>query len=261
MNCLEFRRRLLTDPLANDADLSAHETRCPECAAFARELRAQEVQMRAVLREISPPAGLADRVRLATHFEHRAELRRRWWYGAAASVLLMVGVSLVSVMQTVHERGGLALAQSVLNHIEDESHHLREVGPVSAGRLKWVFQRFGAALVADVGQVNFAAECLMRKRNGVHLVIPGQMGPITVFFMPGEMTERRLPVHSARFAGTIVPTAWGSIAVVGEQGEVVEGLGQRLADAVDWPLPATAASASGLVDEPRLASRILRAQQ
>ena len=35
----------------------------------------------------------------------------------------------------------------------------------------------------------------MRKRNGVHLVMPGKMGPITVFFMPGEMTEAEMPVQ------------------------------------------------------------------
>lgn len=215
--------------------------------------------MRALLREVTPPAGLADRVRLAARFEHRAELRRRGWYAAAASVLLVVSVSLISVMQTVQQRSSLALTQSVLHHIEDESHHLREAGPVSAGRLRWVFERFGATLVDDIGPVNFAAECLMRARNGVHLVLPGRVGPITVFFMPGEMTDGRRPVQSERFEGSIVPTAWGSIAVVGEQGEAVDGLGQRLADAVAWPPPA--AAASGLVGHPWIVGRTPARQQ
>jgi hypothetical protein len=83
--------------------------------------------------------------------------------------------------------------------------------------------------------VNFAAECLMRNRTGVHLVMPGQMGPITVFFMPGEMAESIMPVSSTRFSGKILPTAWGSIAVVGENGEPLDGLGERLAAAVHWP--------------------------
>ena len=65
--------------------------------------------------------------------------------------------------------------------------------------------------------------------------MPGQMGPITVFFMPGEMTESSMPVSSTRFSGKILPTAWGSIAVVGENGEPLDGLGERLAAAVRWP--------------------------
>lgn len=250
MNCLDFRRRSLTDPYAKDDQLVAHETACAECAEFARDLRAQEVRLRAVLQEVSPPEGLAERIQLAARFEHRAELGRRWWYGAAASVLLIVGVSLVSVVNTVSERSGVALAQSVLYHIDDESHHLRETQPVSAGRLHRVFERFGARLVSDVGRVNFAAECLMRHRNGVHLVMPGRVGPITVFFMPGEMTDEPLPVRSERFAGKVVPTSWGSVAVVGERGENLGdlgNLGERLAAAVDWPAQTSPDHASSVI--------------
>jgi hypothetical protein len=148
---------------------------------------------------------------------------------------MAVGVSMVSLFSTSIERGNVALAQSVINHIEDESRHLREVQAVSSGRLNRVFERFGAELAGNIGTVNFAAECLMRNRTGVHLVMPGQMGPITVFFMPGEMTESSMPVSSTRFSGKILPTAWGSIAVVGENGEPLDGLGERLAAAVNWP--------------------------
>jgi hypothetical protein len=238
MNCIEFRRRTGEDPMANDADLLAHETDCPNCARYAREMRAQEIQLRAALHEITPPAGLSERIQLAARFEQQSHHRRRWWYAAAASVLLMVGVSMVSVFQTAHLRGQATLAQSVLDHIRDEANHLHETSPVSAGRLHYVFDRFGADLVGDIGPVSFAAECLMRHRNGVHLVLPGQQGPITAFFMPGEMADRTLPVVSDRFSGTIVPTDWGSIAVVGEAGETVTGLGERLSEAVEWPSPA-----------------------
>lgn len=236
MNCLEFRRQLLTDPFSKDEAVLTHEDQCTECAGFARNLRAQEVRMRSLLLDVAPPEGLAERVKLATRSEQGASTRRRWWYSAAATVLLTIGVSMVSLMTSSLERGNVALAQSVLNHIEDESAHLREAHPVSDGRLKWVFRRFGAQLVADIGQVNFAAECLMRKKNGVHLVLPGKVGPITVFFMPGEIQDAIMPVKSERFDGQIVPTDWGSIAVVGEHGEPLQQLGERLAAAVDWPV-------------------------
>lgn len=251
MNCLEFRRQLLIDPLAQSEEASRHEAGCETCAAYAREVRAQEIQLRAVLNEVRAPDGMADRVLLAARFEQRAEVRRRWWYGAAAGVLMAIGVSMFSVWTSSIERGGLELAQSVINHIEDESHHLREALPVSAGRVKWVFRRFGAELAADIGPIHFAAECLMRERNGVHLVMPGKMGPITVFFMPGEMTDRVLSVDSARFDGEIVPTRWGSIAVVGESGEALDGMGRQLASAVRWPtreLAGSGTAAGRLVD-------------
>ena len=240
MNCLEFRRRLLTDPLSRDEDLMAHEATCPTCAPFARDLRAKEIRMRSLLQNVVPPPGLAERVSLAARFEQRAERRRQWWYSAAAGVLLTVGVSMASLFSTSLERSNVALAQSVINHIEDEASHLRAAHPIPTARVNWVFKRFGAELAADIGPVHFAAECLMRHRNGVHLVMPGRMGPVTVFFMPGEMTDTAMPVASARFNGQIVPTHWGSIAVVGEAGEAVDELGARLAAAVRWPEPAQA---------------------
>lgn len=242
MNCLDFRRRLLSDPLARDEDLLAHEASCPDCGPFARELRADEMRLRGIMRSVTPPEGLVERIQLAARFEHRAASRRRWWYSAAAAVLLTVGVSMVSLFSTSLERSNVALAQSVLNHIEDEAQHLREARPVSAARVKWVFKRFGAELAADIGPVHFAAECLMRHRNGVHLVIPGKMGPITVFYMPGEPAASVMPVRSARFEGEIVPTGWGSIAVVGERGEPLQGLGERLAGMVSWPVDASTVS-------------------
>ncbi|MGB5571569.1 MAG: DUF3379 family protein [Sedimenticolaceae bacterium] len=235
MNCLDFRRRMLADPFCRDEDILAHESECPACAPFAREVRAQEVHLRSALQDIAPPQGMAERIQLAARFDQRATVRRRWWYSAAATVLMTIGVSMVSLFSTSLDRSNVALAQSVINHIEDESNHLREARPVSVGRLNHVFERFGAHLAGNLGTVNFAAECVMRKRNGVHLVMPGKMGPITVFFMPGEMTEAEMPVSSARFSGRIVPTSWGSIAVVGESGESLDGLGERMAAAVDWP--------------------------
>lgn len=244
MNCLDFRRRMLADPFTADEDLQAHEAACADCGPFARELRAQEVQLRALLQQVAPPPGMAERIQLAARFERRSAWQLRWWYGAAAALVLAVGFGMLSLWTTSIERGGVTLAQSVVYHIEDEASHLHESQPVPAARLASVFARFGAELTADIGRVNFAAECLMRQRNGVHLVLPGRMGPVTVFFMPGEMAGAELPVRSARFAGHIVPTPWGSIAVVGESGESLEGLGERLAGAVYWPL--TAPGNSGL---------------
>lgn len=245
MNCLEFRRQLLADPFCKDAQLIAHEADCASCAPFARDVRAQEIRLRSALQDISPPEGLAERVHLAARFEQRSTTQRRWWYSAAATVLMAIGVSMVSLFSTSIERGNVALAQSVIHHIEDESHHLREAGAVSEQRLDRVFGRFGATLAGDLGQVNFAAECLMRNRTGVHLVLPGERGPITVFFMPGEMTASTLPVRSARFSGKVVPASWGSIAVIGESGEPLDGLAERLAAKVDWPSEGLAES--GLV--------------
>jgi hypothetical protein len=240
MNCLEFRRRLTIDPLDEDDALRAHEEGCDNCMRFARQIRADEIRLRAMLRAVTPPEGMEGRIRLAVRTERHAVTRRRWWYGAAAGVMIAVTGGLLSVGTTMLGGDGAELAQSVLEHIEDESAKLRRVDPVAAGVVRFVFSRFDARLVDDIGPVLFAAECPMRHQNGIHLVLPGQAGPITVFFMPGEVTDSDISVRSSRFHGYVTPTTWGSIAVVGERGEDLGGMGERLAQAVDWPLDGTA---------------------
>ncbi len=147
MNCLDFRRQLLTDPFCKEVELLAHEAECPTCAPFARDVRAQEIRLRQALQDISPPEGMAERIQLAARFDQRSTVQRRWWYSAAAAVLMTIGVSMASLFSTSLDRSNVALAQSVINHIEDESHHLREAQPVSVGRMNRVFERFGAKLV------------------------------------------------------------------------------------------------------------------
>lgn len=240
MNCLEFRRRLTIDPLDGDDALRAHEEGCENCGRFARQIRADEIKLRAMLRSVTPPEGMAGRIRLAVRTERRTSSHRRWWYGIAAGLVIAMAGGLLVVGTTMPRGDEAQLAQSVLQHIEDESAKLRKVDPVAAGVVRFVFARFDARLVDDIGPVLFAAECPMRHHNGIHLVLPGQAGPITVFFMPGEATDGDIRVRSSRFAGYVTPTAWGSIAVVGERGEDLRGMGERLAQAVDWPLDRTA---------------------
>lgn len=234
MRCLEFRRELLQDPFAASEALLAHEAECGECARFSRRTRAQEAALRELLRSPEPPPELAERVRLAVRLEQQAERRRPLWLAAAASVMLAVTVGLVSLYERHIERGHMALTQSVVYHIEDEAKHLHEPGPASPQRVHEVFARFGAELAGDIGQINFAAECLMRNRTGIHLVVKGQHGPVTVFLMPGEKPARTIPVDTDRFDGEILPTAWGSIAVVGERGEPIEPLAIKVASQVRW---------------------------
>lgn len=235
MNCLEFRRQLLEDPYQSNDDLLEHEANCSECAAFSRKIRTQEAALRTLLKSPSPPPELAGKIRLGIEMEHRADAGRRVWFAAAASVLLMVGASMLSLFTERYQREHMSLAQNVIYHINDEARHLREPGPASPQRVHTVLARFGAELVGDIGRINFAAECVMQNRTGVHLILRGKQGPVTVFFMPGVQTSGAIPVGSQRFQGEIVPTRWGSLAVIGEQGEAIEPVITRATHAVRWP--------------------------
>jgi len=233
MDCVTFRRHLLEDPMRNDADFLEHEQACSGCADHARRVRASEIKIRALL-HVTPPPELAERIQLVASLEPPRAAFRQPWLGMAAGFAMLASVLTIGWFISPLERRTLTLADSVLHHIYDEAHHMREVGPVAPFQIDALFTRYGAQLLGDLGEVNFAAHCLMRKKIGVHLVLPGEFGPITVFFMPEETLSEPMVVGDARFSGYIQPTAWGSIAVVGEAGERLDGLANRLLRSVDW---------------------------
>ena len=237
MDCLTFRRQMLEDPGRHDRALAEHEAACHSCAGFARSLRADEAKLREAL-NFAPPPELAERIQLAISFgEARKRPSRLQWLGIAASVLVAVaagGLGWMTYLYKPYE--DLSLERSVLNHVQDETKHLYDPGQASSGKLHYVFDRFGARVDAQaLGTVNFAGICMMRRNRGVHLVMRGEMGPVTVFFMPGEMARKPMALDSPRFAGVIEPTDWGSIAVVGEQGEKLQPVLDRVRQAVSWP--------------------------
>ena len=237
MDCLTFRRKLLEDPMRQEAALLAHEDDCASCAEFARHTRAQEARLRAMLNQVSPPPELADRIQLAASFETRNLRPTRRWLAVAASILLVAATVAIGLFVSPLERQAMSMADSVLDHMHDEIHHLHEVQSVKSAQLSQLFGRFGGVVTGDIGPINFAAECLMRKKNGVHLVVPGKFGPITVFFMPHERATESTRLSDASFAGQIIPTRWGSLAVIGLKNEPLEGIADQMMRAVSWSAP------------------------
>jgi len=235
MDCLTFRRQLLEDPSRKDAALADHQADCPPCAGFARSLRADEAKLSAML-NLEPPSELAERIQLAVSFGPKpARVSTRGWMAIAASGLLVVGAATLGWLNFHKPYEDLSLERSVLHHVADETSHLYAAGPADSSDVRKVFARFGASVSeSNLGQVSFAGICMMRRSEGVHLVLRGEQGPVTVFFMPGEQTAKALALDSGRFAGMIEPTTWGSIAVVGEQGEKLAPVLARVRHAVAW---------------------------
>jgi hypothetical protein len=235
MDCLTFRRQMLEDPSRSDADLAAHEAGCAPCAGFAHSLRDHEAKLSDIL-NIAPPPELTERIQLAVSFGP-APRRVGHWLGIAAAGLVAIAAGTLTWLNYYgkpYEQ--LSLERSVLHHVADETRHLYDPGPAEVPHVDKVFGRFGAKVNEQMlGQVNFAGICMMRRNRGVHLVLRGEMGPVTVFFMPGEMAHKPMSLSSERFAGVIEPTQWGSIAVVGEPGESLQPVLQRVRHAVRWP--------------------------
>lgn len=232
MNCLEFRHHLLTNPLQEPVGFAQHRMSCPACAREAQQARQFEQQLRtAAMIEI--PEGLQARILLAQALDKPPRAGRRPWLSLAASLLLTIGiVGGLAYRGTTDDSD--ALQTAVFEHINAELQHLHENRDLQPEQLSDLFKPYGAQVQAGIGKVKYAGRCTIRRHAGIHLVIPGQRGPVTVLFMPGEYLKTRQDIHTTRFSALIVPTGYGSMAVVGDPGEALDEALNKVSQNVAW---------------------------
>jgi hypothetical protein len=126
----------------------------------------------------------------------------------------------------------VTLEESVLAHVHHEVSKLSEQNSVPEAQLRMVARKNGAEVVGEIGEVRYAGLCPMREHEGAHIILAGQKGPVTVFLMPQERIASAREVADERFSGRIVPVPNGSMAIVGEQGESLTEIEQRLRGAL-----------------------------
>ena len=229
MNCLEFRRTLLENPAEESNQFMDHLASCDNCAKEYN--RAQEFE--ATLKEallIDTPDNLSERILLSQQMQKKRSIVSKPWMAIAASIALF-SASIFFAFNTTHINN--ELGQTALHHILDERPHLHESNNVSTQKLAELVGDMGGQLTASLGQVNFAGRCQIRKYKGLHLVLSGEKGAVTVLLMPKEYSEAE-HIQGERFQGSLIPTSYGSMAVIGEQGEDTIRIGKRVMNALSW---------------------------
>lgn len=233
MNCFEFRKVCIAEPRSAAAEYRRHRAECPGCAAFAES---QEGFERALTKavQIDVPPELNARLILRQTTRHSFSLRRTLAY--AASILVVLGL-VFGVMREPRSPGvdtGVekvaSIDEVVIGHILDEPEHLVSQDEVPAVRAAGVLARVGVTLRGDIGLIRFADLC--PGGPGVHLVLAGNRGPVTVMIMPTMPVSARHVLARGGFAGVVVPMGEGSLAIVGFPGEPIDEHEQRVRAAI-----------------------------
>lgn len=230
MNCLECRRQLLTHPGNLDASCQAHLQQCTDCANEHQQLLEMERQLQQ-MREVKPPEGLRERLIMRGHYQaKKRQTRVHWAMALAASLLLGIGVT------TYLPGNADPLATNVLAHVNDELQHLREVKNNSPASLQLLASSLGGSYQDHGMPVNYAGRCQVRSGPGLHLVLRGQQGPVTVLIMPGEFLAEELPIADQRFRGRIFRAPYGSFAVLGESNEAITPVAKQVRESISIDL-------------------------
>jgi hypothetical protein len=209
-----------------------HERACLSCRQFARRSSVFEHKLREAL-TVEVPAGLIERIKQRRDIGEQVRARqiRPLRYALAASLLLAAGLaSLLGYQLLGPAFNDATLQRTVIQHINHDIEDLYAHDEVSVARLRPLFARFGVRLQRDLGRVNFAASWSRRQHRGLHVVLAGKRGSVTILYLDGEYVEHSSRIHNERFEGTLFPVESGSVAVVGERGESIEAIARKLRD-------------------------------
>jgi hypothetical protein len=227
MDCETFREQICIDPAGTAADLSAHESECQACAAFALRARKAETLIQQALR-------------FDTHKAQAQPARRpAAMYGSLAAAAV-AGLAFWFGLAVDRPASTNELVTEILAHIDHEPRALefttvsvaeRELNLVLAGEATIDLARLGSM----VGPVTYANKCAVAGQWMSHLVIQSGDGPVTVLLIPEQSVDGIVPLELAEqgLGGSILPAGQGSIAVLGEGDAADAQTARQVADTVN----------------------------
>lgn len=212
MNCIDFRREALVQPLRLASNAQAHADACPACRGFLERQRELDAELYDALR-VPVPDGLADRVLVAHGIRRR---RAPWAWALAASIVVAAGIAVLAPPAF----SGRALAGEAIAHVAEEPQSFRLVSAHSPDMLAKELASQGVQLARGLGQVTYAVLCPTSAGKARHLVVATAAGPVTLFLLPSDGTSRRRAlVESEGMTAIALPAARGSIAIVASSRE------------------------------------------
>ncbi|GEM_PF-5502705 len=212
MNCEDFQKRLLQDPFCTDAEFLQHKEHCVSCEEEWKRAQSFEQMLHNVVMQ---PSSTPGEIRL--HAPQRRLWQRTWM--KMASVLLLLAASLGGYNLLRHLFSPASLADVVTHHIQAEPDFLRHTETLDELSVATLFASMGFELRTSLKGVTAALPCWIRKGRGVHMVLRGEQGAVSLLLMPGEYLDERQELQAEDWSGALIPEPWGSLAVLVSAGE------------------------------------------
>lgn len=224
MTCLDFRRQVGAEPSLSGPAFDAHRGECAACARYQDELRAMDALVAKAL------AVRADRLALPKGRAAGPAGPRQRWYAVAASIAAGLAIGLVLLVGGPRD----SIAREIVEHVAHEPGALAATAPLPPAALAGVLDPDGTRLKPGAGDVTFAARCVYQGRVVPHLVVRTASGTVTVLLLRHRQVEEPMRFEEQGFAGVVLPAPRGSMAVVGQDVEDLEGVARQVFEAVDW---------------------------
>ena len=241
MDCLEFRRRLGSEPRLRDVAALEHQRGCVACADAAARAQAFDADLARAM-AVPVPDGLAERVLLAQLTGVRRDGRRRRRAGwlalaAAASLALALGIARKPEVEAA------SLQELVVAHVNGpERAVMRQTTPVPAAAVERAFANRGVALQSVPDGVTYVHECPVGDYRSVHMVMPEHGAPVSVLYIVDHRTTVSGDFRRAALRGREVPVADGTLVLLAQADDRFDAIERSWRNAIEGPPQVAAGS-------------------
>lgn len=263
MDEIEFRKRLYSDPLAEDLDIRADAEGNPEQQAILEQTQAMEQQMQDIMHSVEVPAGLRAKLMaipaaesasqnpdeiLAKVAERPAANASHFQYFAiAASLILALGVTFSLTYESGPSAAEIAFGDDVIEHLYEEMTEINAinnrtaVNTVGMPMIRDAMAGVGTTLVSNEFMasmpVRFAKPCnLIPAYDSAHLIVQGSKGAVSLFVINNSPVSVEYNIQDERFNGVVIPTESGNIILVGEANEDLGEYKDLFTETVSWAI-------------------------
>lgn len=98
-----------------------------------------------------------------------------------------------------------------------------------------LFKDFGMVLKGNIGKITYAKRCFVRNGTGVHLVLSGSKGPVSVLIIKGEYVRNRTTTRGTNMDWILIPCPIGSLAIIGNKEELLVEVENAINANIRWP--------------------------
>jgi hypothetical protein len=225
MNCTEFRFAVGADPQHLSAEAQSHRDSCEQCRAYAAQMLELDRKLKRAL-ELPLPQPQPFRIP-AEPVRVKPATR---WYALAASMVLAVAIGAVAWFGGTRD----ALASESVEHMKGEIASMTATPKRSDMRdVEQALHIAGVRLRSPIA-VSYVQECQFRGHIVPHLVMQTNRGPVTVLVLKYEHVKRRENFHDSGYAGMLVPSGPGALAVIAQDDATVNEALSGIDHALDW---------------------------
>lgn len=225
MTCIEFRQLAGADPSTRDPGVMRHRLECRACADFLHDQQQLDRSLEAALR-VPVPNRLPARIRWRAASQPSMWRRR---VGAAATLLLSLGLGFGAWIASEQS----VLADDVIAHVQHEPELLLQTNRrADVHKVNAVMGRSGFGLRAPLDGIAHAGLCPFRGRLVPHLVMTVDGEPVSVLLLRHVAVEDVETIRDDGFNGILVPTEYGSMAIVAGRAELIVPVRAQLEYAV-----------------------------